>query len=372
MNDQILLSGKISEIRLPTLLMSLYRDRETGILTLTDGLYGKSLFIEEGKVVYASSEDPDEGLGECLLRRGAISLDHFFEATAEAPAGQRLGELLVTMGALTSEELLEGVSQRLYDIIFSLFEIRTGSYSLELASFSTMEMTTLAVDLPLVVMRGMERLHSWSQIRAAVGEPSTRVRMASRMPPFVGDLDLSQEQEHLLSLSRTGRPVSFLVEASYLPPFQTYKALWIFLTLGLMEKEEARKNREAPVLDLESALERYNDLYAFAHLKLGGLPDAEARIHHILRDLGDTYPDLVQGQAGLAQYGRLDPDQVLWALRSQSEDRRAVRLQAFLEEVLYAMAHLVESSLPAEEAKDFQSYILQQRSYYGGLEEPHG
>ncbi len=370
MNDQILLSGKISEIRLPTLLMSLYRDRETGILTLTDGLYGKSLFIEEGKVVYASSEDPDEGLGESLLRRGAISLDHFFEATAQAPAGQRLGELLVTVGALTSEELLEGVSQRLYDIIFSLFEIKTGSYSLELAPFSTMEMTTLSVDLPLVVIRGMERLHSWSQIRAAVGEPSTRVRMSARMPPFVGDLDLSQEQEHLLSLSRTGMAVSFLVEASYLSPFQTYKALWIFLTLGLMEKEEASGRREAAALDLESALERYNDLYAFAHLKLGGLPDAEGHIRDILHGLGDAYPDLVQGQAGLAQYGRLDPDQVLWALRSQSEDQRAARLQAFLEEVLYAIAHLVDSGLPAEDAKAFRSYIVQQRSYHG-LEEPH-
>jgi|YelNatPaOPRAMG01_1025707.scaffolds.fasta_scaffold01347_18 hypothetical protein len=370
MNDQILLSGKISEIRLPTLLMSLYRDRETGILTLTDGLYGKSLFIEEGKAVYASSEDPDDGLGECLLRRGAISLDHFFEATAQAPAGQRLGELLVTMGALTSEELLEGISQRLYDIIFSLFEIRTGNYSLELAPFSTMEMTTLAVDLPLVVFRGMERLHSWSQIREVVGEPSTRVRMAARMPPFVGDLELSQEQEHLLSLSRKGMAVSLLVEASYLPPFQTYKALWIFLTLGLMEKEEARGKQSAEPLDLESALERYNDLYTFAHLKLRSLPDAEGQIRTLLQGLGDAYPDLVQGQAGLAQYGRLDPDQALWALRSQSEDGRAARLQAFLEEVLYAMAHLVDTRLSAEEARAFRSYLVQQRNYHG-LEGPY-
>ena len=94
MTDKIVLSGDLTEIRFPTLLMSLYRERETGVLTLTGLTYRKSLYIEEGKIIFASSDDPDDRLGECLLRRNMITAQNYLDSAEQIRPGRRQGELV--------------------------------------------------------------------------------------------------------------------------------------------------------------------------------------------------------------------------------------------------------------------------------------
>lgn len=173
MDERIILTGNLSEIRLPTLLMSLYRDRETGLLALSDGMFTKTLYIREGTVVYATSTNPDDRLGECLLRRGAISVKQFLESVALLHRGRRQGEILLDMGALPPESLVESVTQQLYDIVFSLFDIRSGTYTLELTSFSTVELITLSLEIPQVVFNGMQRVVTWSPMPRPSASPRT-------------------------------------------------------------------------------------------------------------------------------------------------------------------------------------------------------
>jgi hypothetical protein len=361
MTEKIVLSGDLTEIRFPTLLMSLYRERETGILTLTGLTHRKSLYIEEGKIIFASSDDPDDRLGECLLRRNMITAQNYLESAEQIRPGRRQGEILVDMGAITTEELVEGLAQQLYDIIFSLFRMKSGNYTLTLTDFSTLEMVTLSVDTPLVVFKGMERLETWSQIYPVVGPPSARLRTVQNLPSFVADLDLSPDQEHVLSLCKPGMAVSSLLDASYLPQYQTYRLLWIFLTLGLLERKDGEGASSAPAAgDVESLLERYNDLYYLIHRSLSQHPGGTEALEQILGETRDSHPGLSGGQEDVLAYGRLDVDKVLWDLRAFPEAERGTRLQAFLEELLYAMMLVVDQSLPEEERNAIRAYFLKQ------------
>lgn len=361
MTDKIVLSGDLTEIRFPTLLMSLYRERETGILTLTGLTYRKSLYIEEGKIIFASSDDPDDRLGECLLRRNVITAQNYLDSAEQIRPGRRQGEILVDMGAITTEELVEGLAQQLYDIIFSLFRMKSGSYTLTLTDFSTLEMVTLSVDTPLLVFKGMERLETWSQIHPIVGPPSTRLRAVQSLPSFVADLDLSPDQEHVLSLCKPGMAVSSLLDASYLPQFQTYRLLWIFLTLGLLERQgDVGALPASAAGDIEPLLERYNDLYYLIHRSLSQHPDGTDALGRLFEETRASHPGLSGGQEDVLAYGRLDVDKVLWDLRAYPEAERAARLQAFLEELLYAMMLAVDQRLPEEERKAIRAYIQSQ------------
>jgi hypothetical protein len=362
MTDKIVLSGDLTEIRFPTLLMSLYRERETGILTLSSQVSRKSLYIEEGKIIFATSDDPDDRLGECLLRRNMITAQHYLDSVEQIRPGRRQGEILVDMGALTTEELVEGLSQQLYDIIFSVFRLKSGTYMLTLTDFSTLEMVTLSVDMPLVVFKGMERLETWSQIYPVVGPPSTRLHTAWTLPSFVAELDLTPDQEHVLSLCKSGMAVASLLEASYLPQYQTYRLLWIFLTLGLLEREGASAEPSAPpdAAHAESLLEQYNDLYELIHRSLSQHPAGTEALARILEETRASHPGLSGGQEDLLAYGRLDIDKVLWDLRAFPEAERMPRLQAFLEELLYAMMLVVDQILPQEERAAIRAYIQKQ------------
>ena len=91
-------AGRLEGIGLPDLLWALCRRGATGALTLSRGGTRKSVCIEDGRIVFASSNDPDDRLGELFLKRGTISLDQLEDALHKAHTGKRLGTLLVEAG----------------------------------------------------------------------------------------------------------------------------------------------------------------------------------------------------------------------------------------------------------------------------------
>lgn len=356
MSDELTLTGDLSEIHLPVLLMSLYREKETGVLRVEDGPFLKTLYIRDGNVVFATSSDPDERLGECLLRRGVITVAQYLESARRIAPGRRQGEILVDMGAITPDDLVEGVSQQLYDIIFSLLQSGSGAYSLRLEPFSTEEMITISIPLPVLLFRGMERVTRWSRILPSVGEPETRLRRVAALPSFYQALELTPDQEHVLTLCGDGITISALLDASYLNPFETYRVLWIGVTLGLVEREGSPGQGDAGASwNPERVIEHYNDLFAYAHHALG--PHAEAAGREALEIVRPAYPALAEGQEELASYGRMDVDRLLAAQRAIAEAQRPAVLQAFLDEVLYAMAFVAEQRLESSASAAFRSYI---------------
>jgi len=357
MDERIILTGNLSEIRLPTLLMSLYRDRETGLLALSDGSFTKTLFIRKGVVVYATSTNPDERLGECLLRRGAISVPQYLESVAMLNRGRRQGEILLDMGALPPEGLVESVTQQLYDIVFSLFDIRSGTYTLELTPFSTVELITLSLEIPHMVFRGMERLDAWGPMFQAVGEPSGRIRAAAEMPPFAHTLELTPEQEHVLGLCKAGMSVANILEASYLPNFQTYRLLWVLLTLGVVVREREGRAPAEEAETPDALLERYNDLFLYVHHGMSAGEQGAQELKRALEEAIRPHSEFAGGLSDLWSYGRLDLDAVLWSLRAMPEDERVSRLRAFLEEVLYAMVFAADRALPQDDRDRLHAYI---------------
>src|SRR2546425_8233351 len=97
--EDLTIRGEIETSSVPELLRSLLGSGETGILTLRRGDATKSIFIQQGRVVYAASNNTDERLGESLVIRGQITARQFLEASKMIRPGRRLGGILVQMEA---------------------------------------------------------------------------------------------------------------------------------------------------------------------------------------------------------------------------------------------------------------------------------
>jgi len=123
--------GSLALCDFPTLIQTLYACRWTGTATLTLGGVGKSVFLEDGRLVFASSTSADDRLGELLLRRGRITLQQLTEAGTGLGPGKRLGAVLVEQGALTPKDLVRGVVEHTQEIIHSLFQWTEGRYRLQ-------------------------------------------------------------------------------------------------------------------------------------------------------------------------------------------------------------------------------------------------
>ncbi|HEY4492798.1 MAG TPA: DUF4388 domain-containing protein, partial [Acidobacteriota bacterium] len=69
MEDQHWLRGNLRQIRFPDLLLKISDRKQTGVLRLIRKPFQKVVYFQEGMIVFARSSDPDERLGELLLRQ---------------------------------------------------------------------------------------------------------------------------------------------------------------------------------------------------------------------------------------------------------------------------------------------------------------
>jgi len=86
--------------------------KATGVLTLVHGGVRKSVFARGGRVVFASSNLPNDRLGEILLREGKITVEEYELSIKAISKGKRQGKALVEMGALTPKALWRAFSSR--------------------------------------------------------------------------------------------------------------------------------------------------------------------------------------------------------------------------------------------------------------------
>src|SRR5688572_4505825 len=140
MEGDLIIRGDLEESTIPELLRSVCKNKESGVLNCNTRQQQKSIFIDKGQIVFATSNSQDDRFGEFLLRTGRITVRSFLDATKDVRSGKRFGAILCEMGVLGAEELVEGVRDHVRAIVLSLFATTYGTYELVLKPVDTQEM----------------------------------------------------------------------------------------------------------------------------------------------------------------------------------------------------------------------------------------
>jgi len=104
------------------LLHKIYSARLTGQLQLVCGRVERRLFFDAGQLVFATSSDRQDSLGEMMLRDGALSQSQFEEASDLVRTGQRFGSAIAEMGICSVEEIVGWVQRQLTQITSSVLD----------------------------------------------------------------------------------------------------------------------------------------------------------------------------------------------------------------------------------------------------------
>lgn len=240
--------GSLADRDFPSILHSLYEKRWSGVLTLTHAGVGKSVTVQDGRMVFASSSSPDERLGELLLRRGKITLRQFAEAGRLVVAGKRLGAVLVEQGVLPGKDLIGAVVEHTQEIIYGAFLWTEGQYRLQETPPSP-EAITLKINTPDIIMEGIRRIEAWSRIDRAVGGLSARYERAADFEERVRTMRVPPERMAVLRALETPRDVEALCAASEMPDFEVCRTLWALRVIGLVVRLDAPLEEPDEVVD---------------------------------------------------------------------------------------------------------------------------
>jgi hypothetical protein len=232
-------SGSLAERDFPTLVHDLGEQRWTGILTLTHAGIGRSVTIQDGRLVFATSSSPDDRMGPLLLRLGRITLRELTNAADAVAPGKRLGAVLVDQGVLSAMDLFAAVVEHTQEILYGAFAWTEGQYRLA-DGIPSAEAITLKISTPDVIMEGIRRIDSWTRIDRAVGGVEACYRRAAGWEKAVAGMRVEPEKVELLRLlAAPARVEDICAAAGALSDFEVCRALWAFRVIGLVRRVDA-------------------------------------------------------------------------------------------------------------------------------------
>ena len=230
------IEGSLAERDFPHLVHDLAKRRWSGVMTLTHRGVRK-VVVYEGRLVFGTSSDPDERLGELLLRRGRISLRQLVDAGRAVRPGQRLGTILVHAGVLTPKELVASVVEHTQEIIYGAFQWTEGRFHLEPGP-SPEESITLNMRTPDLILEGIQRIDSWSRVERAMGGIAARYVRSPPNEEIARSMNLGAHRVDLLNALQTERAVEDLCASLPLSDFEICQTLWAFGVIGVAKRTD--------------------------------------------------------------------------------------------------------------------------------------
>src|SRR5450432_293427 len=162
-------SGKLADSDVAAHLGRLYLQRLTGRLVLRKGAVEKVIFFDRGAPILGTSGDPDDRMGEMLVRQGRLTAAQLERASAGAPrVERRLGVVLVERGFIKPTELSVVVRRHFEEIIHSVFGWEEGEWSLGPGQ-PDQEIVLLDEHPAAIILAGIRRKYGAARLLRCLG-----------------------------------------------------------------------------------------------------------------------------------------------------------------------------------------------------------
>jgi hypothetical protein len=226
-------SGEIdSHHTLLALVHRIYSQHLTGKLQLVFGRVEKALFFDAGELVFATSSDRQDGLGEVMLRAGALTQSQFEEASTLVETGQRFGSAIAEMGIYGVEEIVSWVQRQVLQITASVLDYPAGRYFF-LSSLEKNVVPEIGVPVPLGrLLLAAVRKASDLPLDQLAEDANLQVELSSDALRLSKAEDLEDGERRLLSFISKGISARHVVAQSGLPRPEASRALYALLLLG--------------------------------------------------------------------------------------------------------------------------------------------
>jgi hypothetical protein len=225
--------GDLAVTPLAEVMATINRYRVPGVLSLSREARMRKIYLDDGLVVFATSNERDVSLGRYLLKNGILKSDAAREAeTRRTRDGLRLGQVLLQMGILTPESLNQAVSAQVRGILWGAFEWEGGEVVFEIGPRKGQELVRLDLPIPEVILEGIRRVADVRHIVHRLGSAQT---IFERIQSPLLSLFSKEEQEfyHKVDGRTALQPLCARGPAS-VP--ENARLLYAFFCLGLLRR----------------------------------------------------------------------------------------------------------------------------------------
>ena len=237
--------GNLQEVGLPDVLQLLAMGGKTGCLSIAHRSSFGSIFVQRGRVVYASVVNRPDRLGRLLVGEGLLSasaLRGAIELQSREPH-RRLGEILIERGMVQPLELDRLVRLQIEEAVYHLFTWSEGVFRFEAERTPPTGVTLVKLPAENLLLEAARRMDEWSLIAQKI--PSLDLVFQSvGSPAGSPPVGLSLEQQHLLPLLDGRHSLQEIADRSGRNEFEVGKAVFELLEAGVVRAVGRKRPRE--------------------------------------------------------------------------------------------------------------------------------
>src|SRR5437763_1012092 len=242
-----------------------WASRGTGEVRPTAG----TVAIEGGAITFAEVRSSPPPLGALLLRTGKITeadLERARDMQERQGDGRRLGEILVSLGALTPRELERQVRFQIEEVVFEVMGWREGYFSFSEGTPTELP-TDAVVRIPTeaLLMEGARRIDEWSRIEGRIPHLGVVPMLAPPQEASEGELDLLPPEWEMLAMINGVRDVRAIAAELGRSDFEVAKTLFGLESAGvivLADPGTTKHERTTLAADLAELVARAEDALA--------------------------------------------------------------------------------------------------------------
>jgi len=330
----LVLSANVQAFPMADVLSMLHRAGKSGFLLFGSADHEKSVYLHRGEVVFATSNQQVDRLGECLFRGGVITLVQLREAAKRWTPHARLGKVLVERGTLSPRELWNGVKLQVEEIVRSLFAYTSGSVYFWEGEVQPDNVVRLSLPTRRLIAEGLSRRDELLRFLAALEDPVVRLVCTE-----AGSEGLSGSSRTMYDALRCEPRFSAVCREVGVDPLSGARTIQMLRLSGAVQIVRDSGGAGAGVESREQRIGQGTSALReliFAHVKLisemiaplvatDGVEAVSRRVDSLLLDTAARHPDLLAGLSP-GPGGDLDPEELLQrALRYPGEREGYVR-----------------------------------------------
>jgi hypothetical protein len=224
--------GDLARTPLPEVLGTIERYSAPGTIECRRGREAKNIFIDGGRIIWATSNSLADSLGCRLVEQGKIPRESLDESVRRLRAeGKRQGAILVDMNLLEPKELFVAVREQVQAIVWSIFEWSEGEVQFRAGREGQAELIKLNIPIRQAILQGVPLVRDAKLLVSRMGTRTTVMQRAAEPEP---SLSFGPDEQRLWSAIDGRKTLFDLTHTAGLPPSQNAKILYAFHALGLM------------------------------------------------------------------------------------------------------------------------------------------
>jgi serine/threonine-protein kinase len=227
--------GSLAEVAVAGIIRSLHATRRSGVLHLTRGDVTRRLYFRGGSIILAGSDQPEDRLGQVLVRTGLVQQADVEKALNVVDATDRtLGEALVQMGLLRPEQVQIEAARRTKQIVASLLDWDSGEYVFEERDERLEGEVLSEVDVPEVLLEWARGARGGTVVRQLLEDGKSVVQRPEHPSPTLGGLSLTASEQWALEQANGVSSAGEIAARSPMGEHEALRSLCGLLLAGVL------------------------------------------------------------------------------------------------------------------------------------------